>query len=186
MKKNNQIYYYLGNLLLLLSILGFIFIFYPLVQIYLYPPKIQLSLPRTGTYITIPKISAQAPIKENIDPFNPAEYHEALKTSVAHAKGTSLPGQHGTMFLFAHSSGAPWEITRFNTIFLRLAELNKGDTIDVQKDGHVYKYIVSGKKEVFSREVNYLLQVEKNQLVLQTCTPIGTDWKRLLIFAKPT
>ena len=181
--KRNKLFYYLGNFLITISLLGFSYIFYPIFKIYLFPPTIQASLPKSGTYLTIPKIRAQAQVAENVDPFDKTEYERVLKTRIAHASGTSLPGRPGNIFIFAHSSGPPWEQTRYNTIFLRLSELIKGDLIEIQREGKVYKYVVREKKEVLPAEVNYLQNEKKDQLILQTCTPIGTDWKRLLIFA---
>ena len=143
-------------------------------------------LPAKGMFITIPKIHAQAQVTENVDPFNEKEYNEVLKKNIAHAKGTALPGEEGTIFLFAHSSGTPWEITRFNTIFLRLGELQKGDSIVLVRNGKKFAYTVSNKKEVWPSEVSYLLDTKQTQLILQTCTPIGTSLKRLLVFAEPT
>jgi sortase A len=179
----NKLFYNFGSVLIILSLLGFVYVSYPLFSIYLFPPKIADALPQKGTFITIPKINAQAPVLENVDPWDNAAYHEALKKGVAHAKGTSLPGEDGTVFLFAHSSGMPWELTRFNTIFLRLGELKKGDAILIVKNGKKFHYIVSDKKEVWPTEVNYLISSNKNELILQTCTPIGTSLKRLLVFA---
>jgi LPXTG-site transpeptidase (sortase) family protein len=138
-----------------------------------------------GTFITIPKIKAQSPVIENVDPWNEAAYGEALKHGVAQAKGTSLPGQHGTVYLFAHSSGLPWDLTHFNTIFLKLGELQNGDKILIRRNGKDYPYKVTDKKEVDPSEVQYLLDTKKTQLVVQTCTPIGTSLRRLLIFAAP-
>ena len=185
MKSRNKLFYHLGNALMVVSVLVFLFIFYPILWVYLFPPQINDSLPTKGTFITIPKIHAQSPVTENVDPWNESLYREALKKSVAHAKGTSLPGQEGTVFLFAHSSGLPWELTRFNTIFLRLGELQKGDTITILRNGKKFSYTVREKKEVWPTEVNYLLDTKRTQLILQTCTPIGTSLKRLLIFADP-
>lgn len=183
MNKTNKLFYHLGNILIALSLMIFIYIFYPILSIYLFPPKIQPILPKTGMYLTIPKISAQSPITKNVDPFNSDEYHKVLKKSIAHAKGSSLPGEPGTIFIFAHSSGPPWEQTRNNTIFLRLSELKNGDNIEIQREGKVYKYRVREKKEVYPNETDYLKPNPKDQVILQTCTPVGTDWKRLLVFA---
>lgn len=183
MKKNFTLY--LGNLLILSSLAGIAYIFFPIGKIYLYPPKIQELTGKNGTFITIKKINAQALISENVDPYNEAEYQDKLKNSVAHASGTSLPGTNGTSFIFAHSSGPPWEQTRYNTIFLRLNELSIGDTVEIQRKGKVHKYLVREKKEVYPQETKYLEDIGRNQLIIQTCTPIGTDLKRLLIFADP-
>lgn len=186
MKKRNKIYYHLGNLLIILSLLGFSYILYPIARIYFFPPTLKPIQIQKGTFLTIPKIHAQAPIIENVNPLDEKEYLQTLKKGIAHAKGTALPGKKGTIFLFAHSSGAPWDIAWYNTIFLRLNELQIGDDIEIIKNGKKYLYKVDGKKEVWPNEVNYLSSTKRDQLILQTCTPIGTSLKRLLIFANPS
>lgn len=173
-----------GNILITVSFIGFVFTFYPVLSAY-FPTQISRPNSQSGLFITVPKINAQAPIIEQVDPFNQTEYKEALSRGVAHAKNTKLPGENGMTFLFAHSSGMPWELTRFNTVFLRLGELKKGDTIVIYKDAKQFTYTVFDKKEVWPNEVNYLLDTSKDQLILQTCVPIGTSLKRLLIFAAP-
>jgi sortase A len=181
----NKLLYYAGNALIVLSLAGFLYIFSPIVMIYLFPPKPDYTASAKGTYLSIPKIYAYSQVIENVDPFDESEYQRELKKGVAHAEGTSLPDEEGTIFMFAHSSGPPWEITRLNTIFLRLGELEKGDIIEISKNGKQYKYKVREKKEVKPTEVSYLLETERTQLILQTCTPIGTDIRRLLVFADP-
>src|SRR5258708_36774084 len=101
------------------SVTIFVYILYPLVGVYLFPPTIK-DLPRQGMFITIPKVHAQAPIIANVDPWNESVYRFALEKGVAQAKGTALPGQKGMVFLFAHSSGPPWKQTHYNTVFVRL------------------------------------------------------------------
>ncbi len=110
---------------------------------------------------------------------------EALKKGVAQAKGTSLPGEKGTSFLFAHSSGNPLEMNQYNTVFFRLSELVKGDDVIIFRDGVRTRYIVREKKVILPSETEYLRKNDKNQLILQTCTPVGTNLKRLLVFADP-
>jgi LPXTG-site transpeptidase (sortase) family protein len=175
---------YLGTILIGLSLLGLGVTFYPVVAMYLYPSALT-PVVKKGTFITIPKIHAQAPVILNVDPWNEAAYKEALHHGVAHAKGTQLPGQKGTTYLFAHSSGMPWEITGYNTVFLRLPELDKDDQIILTVDGKQHKYAVAEKKEIQPTDVSYLVNSTRNMLILQTCTPIGTSLRRLLIFASP-
>lgn len=181
----NKLLFHLGNTLIIISLIGFAYIFYPLLQVYLSPPVVQKVTAKSGTFLTIPKIHAQAPVREHVDPWTESTYNEALSKGIAHAKGTSLPGENGTSFLFAHSSSTPWEMTRYNTVFLRLGELQKGDEILIMRNGKELKYTVTDKKEVDPSEINYLLHTNKTQLILQTCTPIGTSLRRLLIFATP-
>ncbi len=179
-------FYYLSTFLIIFSVVGFFFTFYPLIKIYFFPSPISaVEAKDFNFYLIIPKIHAQGEVIENVDPSNQEEYDTALKKGIAHAKGTSLPGQHGTIFLFAHSSGAPWEITRYNTIFLRLGELQENDRITLYYKAKKFDYKVITKKEVWPNETQYLQPAEKDELILQTCTPIGTDLKRLLIFAVP-
>ncbi len=182
-KRNNNFLLWLGNLFIIASLLGLAFTFYPLLSAYFFPSSPGQAIAASGIFITIPKIHAYSPIVENVDPFNEQVYKQALRRGVAHAKNTKLPGENGMTFLFAHSSGMPWELTRFNTVFLRLGELKKGDTIIIYKDAKQFTYTVFDKKVVWPNEVSYLLNTSKTQLILQTCAPIGTSLKRLLIFA---
>ncbi len=184
--KNRSVSYYFGTILIILSLLGFAITFYPIVSVYLFPPPLQSITKDNSFAILIPKIHALGKVIENVNPWDQSDYNRALKKGIAHAKGTALPGQKGSIFLFAHSSGLPWEITRYNTIFLRLGELKTNDEIKLYYKGKEYKYLVTSKKEVWPNEVNYLLDQKKDQLVLQTCTPLGTSLKRLLVFAKRT
>lgn len=184
-KKNKKgISYHLGNFLLIGSAVVFLLVFYPLIKVYLFPPEIKNVQLLNGNYITVPKIHAQAPLIFNVDPFNENSYKQELKKGVAHAKNTALPGERGTIFIFAHSSGNPIEMTNYNTVFLRLGDLEKNDEVIISKDKQQFKYKVIEKRVVWPNEVKYLKE-EKDQLILQTCWPIGTSLKRLLIFAKP-
>lgn len=183
-RQDRSFSYHFGNLLLAVGLLLFFLIFYPLVKAYSFPPKILAQSELKGNYITVAKIHAQAPLFTNVDPFSETEYKEVLKKGVAQAKGTSLPGEKGTVFTFAHSSGTTLEETNYNTVFLRLGELQKGDQILIKYKGKVHGYKVSEKKIVWPSETKYLKE-KKDQLIVQTCWPIGTSFKRLLVFATP-
>jgi LPXTG-site transpeptidase (sortase) family protein len=153
---------------------------------YLFPPvsPLKANFISKGFFLSIPKIHAYSVVLPNVDPGNEDVYTQALKQGIAHAKGTALPGEKGTVFLFAHSSGAPWEITHENTLFLRLPELVRNDMVLLDYKGKRYKYIVIDKKEVWPQDVQYLKYTKNNVLILQTCTPLGTSLKRLLVFAQ--
>lgn len=135
--------------------------------------------------ISIPKINAYAPLVDNVDPWNETEYREALTRGVAVSKGFAKPGEKGTVYIFAHSSDSPWRISSYNTVFFRLGELKKGDGISINYAGRNYKYTVENSVEVWPNEVETLTKATKNELILQTCTPVGTSLKRLLVFATP-
>lgn len=177
--------FWLGNFLIAASLGLAVFIYYPLAAAY-FPSDAHAQERSSGEFfITIPKINASAPIITGVDPWNEAHYGPALEKGVAQAKGSSLPGQHGLIFLFAHSSELPWKQTRENTAFLRLGELGRGDLIIITKADQRYTYQVVGKAEVWPTQVQYVLGIKDDELVLQTCTPVGTDFKRLLVYAKP-
>ena len=172
----------LGSCLMIGAAVLLFYIYYPLIQLFLPAVPLETYSPNR---ITISKIGVSAPIIWNVDPFNEKEYREVLTHGVAHAKGTSFPGQDGTMYIFAHSSDFPWRLTRYNVIFYRLGELKKGDEITVTKDNHDYTYKVREEKTVWPNDVKYLTTEHRTQLILQTCTPPGTSFMRLLVFADP-
>jgi len=179
---------FLGNFCLLIGVAGLIFTFYPIIReelSYRFGQPQLLTAPDSGYSITIPSIRVSAPVIAGVDPFNRSEYIKALQQGIAQAQGTALPGQAGTQYLFAHSSDAPWRLSRYNTAFFRLNQVKPGDQILVRYRGNLYTYQVTGQKTVWPNDLSYLKDTAKNQLILQTCTPIGTDWKRLLVFAEP-
>lgn len=173
----------LGNILIAFSALGFLLVSFPFLLSHL--P--QESKPIGNAYaIVIPKINASSLIVVGVDPWNRAEYNLALSRGIAQAKNTSLPGERGLIYLFAHSSGFPWEVLDKNIPFLRLGELGAGDKVLLYRDGKEYVFTVSEKKVVAAAETKYLKNTGESVLILQTCWPLGTDWKRLLVFAVPT
>ena len=167
------------------SLLLLLFIYYPLLLLYLFPQKPDMNILRSDFYIEIPKINVISKVVENVDPFNETVYRKELEKGVAQARGTALPDENGTMYLFAHSSDLPWRITKYNVTFFRLSELKKGDIITVGRRGKIYKYQVVDEKTVWPSDLSFLLNTKDKQLILQTCVPIGTSLQRLLVFAKP-
>lgn len=177
---------HIGTVFIILSLLVFGLFAFPILKAYLITQPVTLKkIPYEEFVLTIPKIRAQSLVIQNVDPWNQEAYNAALKKGIAHAAGTAMPGDGKTVFLFAHSSGPPWEQLASNTVFLRLGELEEADIIILDNKGNRYPYRVTAKKEVWPNEVRFLEDTSQNQLILQTCTPIGTTLKRLLIFAEP-
>lgn len=197
-----------GLLIVALSLLLFLFIFYPVFKKELGfiffdkddNPEIILEnlngsekniekniiVPADKNFsIIIPKIGANEKIISNVNPLNESEYQKALKNGVAHAKGTSFPDGKGNVFLFAHSSGNFYENSRMNTVFFLLNKLEKGDKFSIVYKNKIYDYKVSNKKIVADDEVEYLKNNKNEEIVtLMTCWPPGTSYKRLLILGK--
>lgn len=136
--------------------------------------------------IVIPKIGAKANIIANVDPANEVEYDKALSEGVAHAKGTYFPGQGKNIFLFAHSTNALWNVSRYNAVFYLLDKMSEGDQIIIYFADKRYIYEVTGTKIVGPNDTSALSADSGTELlILQTCYPPGTSWNRLLVFAKP-
>lgn len=135
--------------------------------------------------IVIEKINANAKIVPNVNPTNEKEYVKALQAGVAHAKGTNFPGETGNIYLFSHSTDAPWNIIRFNAIFYLLKEVEKGDRIIIFYNNRRYDYIVYDKSIAKPLDTHFLTdKYDTSVLTLQTCDPPGTLLNRLIVRAK--
>lgn len=139
--------------------------------------------------IVIPKIGASSQVFPNTDPSNRDEFLPILQQGVAHAKGTVFPGLPGNIYLFAHSTDNFWDVGRYNAVFYLLKDLKAGDDIVLFFEGKRFNYKVTEAAIVDSSEISFLVKSQdKNasqRLILQTCWPPGTTWKRLIVFAKP-
>jgi len=136
--------------------------------------------------LIIPKIGVNSRVVPNVDPNNKEEYDQVLKTAVAHAKGTSFPDSYGSTYIFGHSSTLLWDPNHTNAVFYLLKNLEKGDEIIVFYSTRRYLYqvvekVIKGEKEI----PEFVSQKDKKYLVLQTCWPPGTAWKRLFVLAEP-
>lgn len=144
------------------------------------------SVPDSDYSIYIPKILAKSRVVDEVDPFDTRAYSTALKQGVAAAKGLAVPGQMGTTYLFAHSVGSSLDFARYNAIFYLLHRLELGDEIQIVYKDKLYRYQMSERHIIAAKDLSYLrTQDQKEQLVLQTCYPPGTSWKRLIVVATP-
>lgn len=137
--------------------------------------------------ILIPKIGANARVFPNVDPSDTKQFLPILQNGIAHAKGTVFPGLPGTTYLFAHSTDNFWNVGRYNAAFYLIKDLSFGDEVVVFYKDTRYNYKVVDSRVIDAQDVSYLTQAQgsEEQLILQTCWPPGTTWKRLLVFAKP-
>lgn len=147
----------------------------------------EIAPPDSEYSIVIPKIGASAEVTPNVDPSNEEAFQPALQKGVAHAQGTYFPGLPGNIYLFAHSTDSFWNAGRYNAIFYLLKDLEEGDEIAVFYQGKRHNYYVTGKQVVDADDVSHITEANTGdeQLILQTCWPPGTTWKRLLVFARP-
>ncbi len=138
--------------------------------------------------ILIPKIGANSRVIPNVDPANEKEFRRVLLNGIAHAKGTVFPGMKGNVYLFAHSTDTVGNTGRYNAVFYLLKELEKGDEIVIFYQNVRYNYIITDSFTADPEDVSLFVNSrgEEQKVILQTCWPPGTTWKRLFIVAKPS
>jgi LPXTG-site transpeptidase (sortase) family protein len=203
--------FYLGGILSSLAIFGAIVFYWPLLRSYVSfytniktkPQAMQNQILtkkdeeikqekveiKQNFEVLVPKIAARANITQNVSPFDQLAYEKELKMGkVAHSATSSLPGdgKGKSIYLFAHSSEENFLANRANAVFYLIGELDKGDSIWIEKNGIKYLYKVYDKKITKPEDTSYLRYSDPNRevLILQTCWPIGTNWNRLMVMAQ--
>ena len=134
--------------------------------------------------LIIPKVLINKPIIINVDAKNEDVYLEAIKNGIAHAKGSSLPGNPGLGYYFAHSSNSDYRY-QTNAVFYLLGKLELDDMVYIKDSyGEILEYKVTDKKTTLPSELDFLRkEYKKETIVLQTCWPPGRTIKRMLVFA---
>jgi sortase A len=125
---------------------------------------------RALTRLLIPKINLDAIVLEGAS-------RKELSLGPGHITNTALPGETGNSVITGHR----------DTFFRHIFELGKGDEIDLQRNGQVFRYRVTDKKIVNPDDVSVLNRTSDAQLTLITCYPIyyvGPAPKRLVVFSK--
>lgn len=148
--------------------------------------QVQVITPVDTDYtLVIPKLAINVKVVKEVDPYDPKIYQRALLKGVAHAKGTSLPGEEGNIFIFSHSSENFFEALRYNSIFYLLSKLNVGDEINIYYENNKHSYQVYDKEIVNPEDISYLKNATKEKtLTLMTCYPPGANFQRLVILAQ--
>lgn len=136
--------------------------------------------------IKIEKIGVNAKVIANIEASNPDIYEPALKKGVAHGLGSAFPGEEKMIYIFGHSTDYVWNVETYNALFYQIKDLEKGDLIVLALGDKEYKYEVFEQKIVENNDTDSINNMQDmDVLILQTCYPPGTTWKRLLVIAKP-
>lgn len=155
-------------------------------------PPLNIEVFPTDTRMVIPRINQNVPIigvkNENLiaKKWNDleADIQKALQSGVVHYPGTALPGDNGNIVLTGHSSYYVWDAGRFKDVFALLHDVRLRDKVVVYFDQKKYVYEVNDIKVVSSNDINILGKSTTEKLTLITCTPIGTNLKRLVVTAK--
>jgi sortase A len=131
--------------------------------------------------LTIPELGIRnAPVMDSVS-------ESALNQGVVHLPDTSLPWSdtpERNVYLAGHRLG--WPDTGSHLIFYRLNELTGGERITLRaRDGAKYNYRVLESFAVWPDEMWVTGRVrDRDLLTLQTCTPIPTFQKRLIVRAE--
>jgi LPXTG-site transpeptidase (sortase) family protein len=156
-------------------------------------PEIDIEIVPPGTRIVIPRIGKNVPIVNvSDDRLTQRDWaglekdmQDALKKGVVHYPGTPWFDQSGNTVITGHSSYYPWDPGRFKDVFALLHQVEIGDEIIAFHKQKKYKYVIDEVKVVLPSQINVLGDSGDDRLTLITCTPIGTNLKRLIIVAKP-
>jgi len=148
----------------------------------------------TTTKDTIPNISDNSLYIESINvktpitfrvPNDATEVSENLKKGLIQIEGTSLPGEKGNVFITGHSSNYPWIRSDYNSVFALLDKLVIGDLILIKFQNTNYIYQIRDKFITPPTNISVLnADDDRSTLTLMTCTPIGTNLRRLIIRAE--
>jgi LPXTG-site transpeptidase (sortase) family protein len=134
--------------------------------------------------ISIAKISVNAPVIYGLNTSDEKVFQKNLQNGVVQYPGTAQPGQTGNVVIFGHSSGRWWAPGHYKFVFSLLEKLENGDEITLDYQGIRYVYHVTGKRVVTPDTMSVLNATPgEHKLTLLTCTPVGTNSKRLVIEA---
>jgi sortase A len=119
--------------------------------------------------LRIPRLDTELYVVEGTD-------DRDLKRGPGHVTGSVMPGADGNCVIAGHR----------DTHFSVLKNIQDGDEIDLERDGHKYRYRVDGMQVVPSDNTASLLPTKDAVLNLITCYPfhyIGAAPKRFVVHA---
>ncbi len=135
--------------------------------------------------LTISKLNISAPIIFNTGE-NITTIFNSLTDGVVHYSKTPKPGEQGVSIILGHSSMYPWYKGNYGTVFALINKLNVGDTFSVRyNDGRIFTYSVKKSFVFNASDTSAITQNTdiSNGIILVTCWPIGTNYKRLAVEA---
>lgn len=156
----------------------------PGLELNVSPPDTRIIIPRIAKNVPVVTISSEALVNRDWNKLE-QQIQEALQDGVVHYPSTAFPDENGNMVITGHSSYFAWDPGRFKDVFALLHDVQVGDKIYVYHDQNRYDYEVYETKVVLPTQVDVLTQAGDDRLTLITCTPVGTNLKRLVVLARP-
>ena len=148
------------------------------------PPGFRIIIPRLRTNVPIQDVEENNLFSQNWFGLE-RDIQTALLDGVVHYPGTPAPNQSGNVVLTGHSSYYPWNPGRYKDVFAVLHNVEIGDEIIMFHKQKKFTYQVTQIDKVYPEDVKVLGDAGDDRLTLITCTPIGTNIKRLIVTAKP-
>lgn len=138
--------------------------------------------------LVIDSIGINAPIIFGVSTDDNDVYNN-LEKGVVHYSSTPRPGQKGVSVVLGHSSAYPWYKGHYGSVFALLNKLNPGDKFYIQyEDNRVFVFQVK-QSLVFNpfgddARLKELEQSNVPSLILLSCWPVGTNYRRIAIQAE--
>lgn len=155
----------------------------PYLNLEIYPSDMRIVIPRINQNVPVVGVKNENLIARKWDNLE-GDIQQSLRNGVIHYPGTALPGDSGNVVLTGHSSYYAWDPGRFKDVFALLHSVKKADKIVIYFNQKKFVYEVFDIKVALPKDVDVLAQTSGEQLTLITCTPIGTNLKRLVVSAK--
>lgn len=134
--------------------------------------------------IIIPSIGIDAPVVYGMTSIAEPEVQRALQDGVLHYADSPKPGQPGNSVYVGHSSNAPWAPGNYKFVFAPLEHLQLNEIFHLNYEGIQYTYRISSIDVVMPDDISVLSGTDRPTVTLITCTPVGTNLKRLIIKAE--
>ncbi|MFA6521729.1 MAG: class E sortase [Candidatus Gracilibacteria bacterium] len=155
----------------------------PSLNLEVFPTDMRVVIPRINQNVPVVGVKNESLIARKWNELE-SDIQKSLRNGVVHYPGTALPGDNGNTVITGHSSYYAWDAGRFKDVFALLHDVKIGDKVIVYFNQKKFIYEVNRIKVVFPKDVDVLAPSPQEQLTLITCTPIGTNLKRLVVTAK--
>ncbi len=137
--------------------------------------------------LTIGKIGVSAPIVFGVSD-KTKDIYGNLPRGVVHYSLSPKPGEKGVSIILGHSSDYPWKKNAYGSAFALLGKLAPGDRLQVQYDNGTVLTFEVKQSLIFApfSDDSRLKKIEggtDSSLVLVSCWPVGTAYKRIAIEA---
>lgn len=149
-----------------------------------YAESSTVKVPSNASEFIIPSLNLKAPIISEPS-FEDSVVQKRLQDGVVRYGNLADFGNYGNVVLLGHSSGAIWNPGNYKYIFTFLDKVKNNDKIIVDYHGQRYIYKVTSKEVILPTNIEVLRQYnDKKTISLITCTPVGTNEKRLVVRAE--